>query len=847
MSTEVHLFLAKPASPVHLREAYPYGPSAAGFHTDLAIEVDPAVLTESSALATVSGLVRWIPNITLDTGSLILVPSPSELPGISSIVGRTLVFFVYRNLDFDSMVTRLQPRIEAPENQPSPQGDSTTRLMEFVNGHFSIWVESGEELGLPSTNGGTNGWARLGFEIVYMPSIAFEDKGLMRIVELTKPEALTRRLEPMSFYASVQAATTGIELAPIHLDHPLLTIPTRRTLLELRDERDRPYDSLDIEIQKGSDPSIVFTSTTANRGMIELDVLAPNAVASAATYKVWRNLYVFTELPSGKKALDILTSKPLTAPAHWVFQALCMNNIADMDNWFVANNDDLSLPMYTANNTVTPLRDGVAVFNSYTRAIRTLSDPAHYMYLAGLVMMDDFELVRGDTLSTMAELIFWAAAIEHAMVRVMLWEDRSGDTNAGEWSRINNLGASGHNAQAVLDGHTHACLTLPALRTGTHHQKLLVISGEKGRIAFCGGVDVNRNRRDSPNHGALGGYHDVHAKIKGPAVTDIERVFAARWNTHPSSLAVNSTVPTPPPSPNNLDDSTGSVYVQVACTFPNRGAAPVYPFAPSGSFTPLEAFLHAIKKAEKFIYIEDQYLTPYPGGSPYDEDDDPLSILYELRQALTRPQNPIDYLIMVIPNYTNLSWLNKITPFEGQARYRRQQFINSLLEIAPTKVHVFYLGRPLPLRPRLNLGEVATEGDGAGTSGGPGRRDEIYCHSKVWIIDDVIAKIGSANCNQRSYTHDSEMDIVMVDGAVSNGARAFARNFRLQLWGEHLGMSSFPKNALLEDHLMAREFWLRQPQPYNSHILPYLHDQEIETNAHTGWRNLVDPDGRGMH
>lgn len=849
MATEVYLFLAQPVSPASLREAYAYGPDSTAFHTDLAIEVDPVTLSDIPALAVVSGLVRWIPdNGSLATGSMILVPSPVELHAINSVVGPVLVFFVYRNIDYDSMVERLQLRIEALENQPAPLADPTVRLMNFVNGHFSVWVESGEELGLPSVAGGANGWAKLGFEIIFMPSIAFEGKGLTRILELIQPESMTRRLDPVSFYARVQTAATEIAIAPSHIDHPLLSIPTRRILLEVRDERDQPHDSLDIEIQKGTDPSIIFTATTTNRGTIALDSVAGNTAASPAAYTVSRNLYVFTELPSGEKAHSSLMSNPIVAPAHLAVQALCMSNISDPDNWFVPNNPNIPLPMHTANNTVTPLRDGVIVFNSYSEAIRTLSDPTHYMYLAGLVMMDDFELVHGDIFSTMAELILWATAVEHAAVRVILWEDGTGDTNAGECSRITGLGTQGHNAEAILDGHTHECLTLSALKTGTHHQKCLVISGNKGRFAFCGGVDIHRNRRDSPNHGALGGYHDVHAHIRGPAVSDIERVFVARWNSHPTNLAAHSTLPPPPQIPNNLDDNTGSVYVQVACTFPRRNAPP-YPFAPNGSFTPLEAFRHAIRKAEKFIYIEDQYLTPYPGGSPYDINDDPLGILYELRQALSRPQRPIDYLIMVIPNHTRLSWLHKLAQFfnlsfDGQARYRRQQFINGLVEVAPTKVHVFYLARPEPVRPRLDFGEVATEGDGPGTSGSPERRGEMYCHSKVWIIDDVIAKIGSANCNRRSYTHDSEMDVIMVDGAVSNGARAFARNFRLQLWGEHLGMAELPENALLEDHMMAREFWLRHPQPYKSHIQPYLHDQEIENNPHSKWDDFVDPDGR---
>jgi phosphatidylserine/phosphatidylglycerophosphate/cardiolipin synthase-like enzyme len=86
--------------------------------------------------------------------------------------------------------------------------------------------------------------------------------------------------------------------------------------------------------------------------------------------------------------------------------------------------------------------------------------------------------------------------------------------------------------------------------------------------------------------------------------------------------------------------------------------------------------------------------------------------------------------------------------------------------------------------------------------------DEIYCHSKTWIVDDVIARVGSANCNRRSYTHDSELDVIVLDGAVDNGARAFARGLRVDLWQELLRL---PDPSVLQDHRRALPFFLDPP------------------------------------
>src|SRR5205085_630542 len=108
-------------------------------------------------------------------------------------------------------------------------------------------------------------------------------------------------------------------------------------------------------------------------------------------------------------------------------------------------------------------------------------------------------------------------------------------------------------------------------------------------------------------------------------------------------------------------------------------------------------------------------------------------------------------------------------PSDKERRYHRRKFIEGLISAAPSpKVYVYYLRRWN--RPQRAPAELATEGGGAmlgsSASGSKKYRDEIYVHSKVWIVDDICAKIGSANCNLRSYTHDSEMDIVMLDGAV---------------------------------------------------------------------------------
>jgi phospholipase D1/2 len=89
--------------------------------------------------------------------------------------------------------------------------------------------------------------------------------------------------------------------------------------------------------------------------------------------------------------------------------------------------------------------------------------------------------------------------------------------------------------------------------------------------------------------------------------------------------------------------------------------------------------------------------------------------------------------------------------------------------------------------------------------------EQIYIHSKLMIVDDAVAIIGSANINDRSLTGngDSEIAAVIVDTegvelrdlgspTMKVQTRKFARELRKQLWMKHFGFlvsSSAPEDT----------------------------------------------------
>jgi phosphatidylserine/phosphatidylglycerophosphate/cardiolipin synthase-like enzyme len=78
----------------------------------------------------------------------------------------------------------------------------------------------------------------------------------------------------------------------------------------------------------------------------------------------------------------------------------------------------------------------------------------------------------------------------------------------------------------------------------------------------------------------------------------------------------------------------------------------------------------------------------------------------------------------------------------------------------------------------------------------------FFVHSKVMICDDEFVLIGSANINRRSMTHDSEIQLGIVDAA-----NEFARELRKTLWKEHFNRTQSDPSDDLNDPDAAYEMF----------------------------------------
>jgi phosphatidylserine/phosphatidylglycerophosphate/cardiolipin synthase-like enzyme len=472
-----------------------------------------------------------------------------------------------------------------------------------------------------------------------------------------------------------------------------------------------------------------------------------------------------------------------------------------------------------AGNDVQYFVDGPTTFKEMVRVIRTAKSRGHFIYLLGWWMSYDFELIPGDHNSTMLspESVTnprLTSLLENAdrsgvQVRAMLWDQwedpRYPLTPSPNGQAVRNINGWLNRGAAIHDNRVLSSERGPDHQIGSHHQKVLIVKGSEGLIAFCGGIDINPDRIH--NVGATIGapFQDVHCCIKGPAAHDLLTIFLERWKDHPDSArpAGKPNVPLlgltdDPVKPSIRLRPAGKIYVQIGRTYGNGnpttghpGVGGGYSFAPDGERTVLPMILKAITEARKFIYIEDQYL-----------------VSMEISQALVTAlqNNPKLIVIILIPH-------ESVTFLGFQTQFRRRAFIAPLRPFGASRVGVFFLGTP-----QCNPG--------------------TYVHSKMMVVDDEYAIVGSANLARRSLTHDSEA----IAGICDTSPDSFAKRLRVALWAKHLGKPA----SGLSDGVASAKHWfaLRPGTAGTGGICVYQENLNVEANHPQAAWDETDPNGR---
>jgi phosphatidylserine/phosphatidylglycerophosphate/cardiolipin synthase-like enzyme len=394
-------------------------------------------------------------------------------------------------------------------------------------------------------------------------------------------------------------------------------------------------------------------------------------------------------------------------------------------------------------------------------------------------------------------------------------------------------------------------------------------AGVTEHAAYVGGIDINKDRLDTPAHNAPSPYHDVHCRVTGPIVHDAWISFNERWEFDRQGEPGAADPIAVPPLP-DLPEQPERHIVRIGRTYPGvrpDGDSTPLPFAPGGERSTYDTLIAALRSARRSILIEEQYFASEGTVAPPNLGEG--SYHAELLNAASRCER----LTIVLPFHGDQPW----------AEGRRRRIISELREawgsrllvgfpqrrpalgegqtvaavgrtrllddVTPAQTH-FRLGPAVRVPPgafwmwvdgelmlvhsttRVTVeGEAATEVDvvraitpndpthwfstpRAHRKGAPvthSRLASIYVHAKMMVVDDIFVSIGSANLNRRGFFHDGEMNAFAIPERLAAAPDNPARSLRLQLFAQHLGLPPAMGGALFGDPVGDVDFLHRSP------------------------------------
>ena len=280
-----------------------------------------------------------------------------------------------------------------------------------------------------------------------------------------------------------------------------------------------------------------------------------------------------------------------------------------------------------------------------------------------------------------------------------------------------------------------------------HHQKFMIAKKGKTTIAYCGGLDISRNRTQAGWTEAFV-WHDIHAKLEGLIAKDIEREFVLRWNREKDKAKTSSQSDWtghwkasmlsgwkdfeklyPAPVDSTDKNSRNNMHklqmlrTGVGATIQDNKRDDIW-----------QGYFKLIARAKSYLFLENQYF------------HEP-----KMADAIVKQMQAQSNLIVIIVVSTGTD--DPDTPYHRHCLKVRHEFFTSLL-------------KENSLNNRIRVYTMFYK--------------KGMVHSKLILVDDEVLLMGSANANQRGFFVDTELN-VMLDHAET------VKNFRQQLWSHNLG------------------------------------------------------------
>jgi phosphatidylserine/phosphatidylglycerophosphate/cardiolipin synthase-like enzyme len=347
----------------------------------------------------------------------------------------------------------------------------------------------------------------------------------------------------------------------------------------------------------------------------------------------------------------------------------------------------------------------------------------------------------------------------------------------------------------------------PRLWPATYHQKAVVVDGN---VAILGGIDLDERRWDDRRHRQRTDqtWHDISARVEGPAAADVAQHFTRLWNkelpryrevvdgwTSPCGRELMLDPLTEVPGEPEPVAPAGGAQVQLVRTLSQRSSRP-FAIGPVARIRELKAaHRNVIAAARKQLYIEAQFF----------RSDDAAEWVETALKA-----NPALEVIILIANVPEeIAFEKQVDNLAHRhGEYLQARALGRLLRKAgPQRIGIFTLAKHEEVRREEKEFEETR-----GTAYGSG---VIHVHSKLLIADDNLCLLSSANINGRSFDWDTELGILWQEDGTAIPA------FRERLWTQLFG-GTLPENMDLAGwRTLAERNRTADPKDRAGFVVPY--------------------------
>ncbi|EEF50442.1 phospholipase d beta, putative [Ricinus communis] len=403
----------------------------------------------------------------------------------------------------------------------------------------------------------------------------------------------------------------------------------------------------------------------------------------------------------------------------------------------------------------------------------------------------------------------------------------------------------------------------------THHQKTVIVDADAGNnrrkiVAFVGGLDLCDGRYDAPHHplfrtlqtvhkddyhnptftGNVTGcprepWHDLHSKIDGPAAYDVLTNFEERWfkaarpqgikklkMSYDDALLRIERIPdilgvfdAPSVGENDPEGWHVQIFRSIDSNsvkgFPKDPKEATSKNLVCGKNVLIDMSIHtayvkAIRAAQHFIYIENQYFigSSYNWSSYKDLGANnliPMEIALKIADKIRANERFAAYI--VIPMWPEgvptgaatqriLFWQHKTMQMMYETIYKALVEVGLENAFSPQDYLNFFCLGNREFTDTCDTSAVSspTAANNPQALSRKSRRFMIYVHSKGMIVDDEYVILGSANINQRSMEGTRDTEIAM--GAYQphhtwarkqSNPYGQIHGYRMSLWAEHVG------------------------------------------------------------